>query len=71
MVGVCMDTTDRKIAEEGLRMANVELRRKNREMEEFVYTVSHDLKSPLVTHLRHRRHAPAQRRDRVDRGPRA
>ena len=32
-----------------LREAYAELERKNEEMEQFVYTVSHDLKSPLVT----------------------
>ncbi len=36
------DITDRKRSEE-------ELRQKNEEMERFVYTISHDLKSPLVT----------------------
>ncbi len=34
---------------DAIREANAELRASNEEMEQFVYTVSHDLKSPLVT----------------------
>lgn len=43
------DVTEQKRLEQDLIHANRELERKNREMEEFVYTISHDLKSPLVT----------------------
>ena len=42
MFGLSFDVTDRREAEQELLL-------KNREMEQFTYTISHDLKSPLVT----------------------
>ncbi len=43
------DTSQRKKAELDLQLAQYELTKRHTEMEQFIYTVSHDLKSPLVT----------------------
>ncbi|GAB4427387.1 MAG: hypothetical protein Fur0044_25280 [Anaerolineae bacterium] len=55
-LAVLVDVTDRKRAEESLRQEKVEreiliseLEAKNAELERFIYTISHDLKSPLIT----------------------
>jgi len=43
------DITTRRLAERKLKDTNHELERKHTEMEQLIHTVSHDLKSPLVT----------------------
>ncbi len=44
-----LDLSDRLKAQRHLEFINKELEQRNFEMEQFLYTVSHDLKSPLVT----------------------
>jgi PAS domain S-box-containing protein len=45
--GAVMDITDRKVSELSLRDNNQQLKRSNRDLEDFAYIASHDLKTPL------------------------
>ncbi|MCB0408548.1 MAG: PAS domain-containing sensor histidine kinase, partial [Bdellovibrionales bacterium] len=49
MLGVHFDITKLIELEQNLRSANQKLQNRSEEMEQFIYTISHDLKSPLVT----------------------
>ncbi len=46
--GVTIDITDLKWANEELRRRTAELERSNRELEQFAYMASHDLRSPII-----------------------
>jgi PAS domain S-box-containing protein len=48
MFAVARDITARKLAEETLKSRNEELERTNNDLDNFIYTASHDLKAPIL-----------------------
>ncbi|MDO8283095.1 MAG: PAS domain S-box protein [Thermodesulfovibrionia bacterium] len=46
--GICQDITGRKKAEKELDSLNGQLKERNKELQQIVYTVSHDLRSPII-----------------------
>ncbi len=48
-VGVIQDISDRKEAEQKVQQQNDELRSLNKQLDQFVYSVSHDLRAPLTS----------------------
>jgi len=49
MAGIVLDITERKKVEQALLETDLDLTKKNAELEHFLYSASHDLKSPVVT----------------------
>lgn len=47
-VGSSVDITDRKQAEKSLEIKNSQLTRTNNDLDNFIYTASHDLKAPII-----------------------
>jgi PAS domain S-box-containing protein len=64
MFAVARDITERKLAEETLKARNEELQKTNNDLDNFIYTASHDLKAPItnIEGLMHMlvRHLPAE-----------
>lgn len=48
MFAVARDITERKQSEEALKIKNEQLQKSNNELDNFIYTASHDLKAPIT-----------------------
>ncbi len=49
LYGIIQDITERKNAEEELKINNAELKKINAELDRFVYSISHELRSPIAS----------------------
>jgi PAS domain S-box-containing protein len=47
VIGVLQDITERRKAEEAMELKNTQLIRTNNDLDNFIYTASHDLKAPM------------------------
>lgn len=47
VIGVLQDITERRQAEEEMELKNIQLLRTNNDLDNFIYTASHDLKAPM------------------------
>ncbi len=47
ITGACVDITERKLAQEKLKIKNEQLIKINNDLDNFIYTASHDLKAPV------------------------
>jgi len=49
--GIMRDVTHRKVQQDALKKSNMDLKKSNAELDRFVYSISHDLRAPLLSML--------------------